>query len=507
MSILKQKVSQLGKRTIKHRSLNVSLWLTLPLWFLSAFLDSTLLADLASIFGLGVLFIWLWSIVGNSFEMIRLLRIASVILAIILNASWLMASLIHQFSIEASIRESLNNSMSSSLEFKYYSLAIIYGTLFSLSLSYLGTLKNVFFIEKRVFRLLLKLPEISARSLSLLLCVFIGIEIALIGLGVIGQRSLNLDVADGKRPFWFVVFEMIPPTQILLNAVLFNLLFYKHKSNNKLLYIVLFASLSITLFLYFNEGRRALVFSVIAFFYWLSFFNAFRPKLWKVCVLSLIIYPLLSQALLFSNFIRSTNSGIDNYRQSAIEVVPQAWENFNAVKENIEIEKGRSVQNLATRPLVAIPLALCIQIASSEKHYTLGENLVNSIIWTLPGPIVPNKADFPILEALLYKHFPIGEFDTANSIYLESYMEFGWLGVIVYPLILYFIWLIVGKMLLSMKYSIIICVFVIAMFFQLFLLDIGEGSLSQYTLALRSSIFLLVFYRLLLLILGRKNII
>jgi len=154
-------------------------------------------------------------------------------------------------------------------------------------------------------------------------------------------------------------------------------------------------------------------------------------------------------------------------------------------------ESRRSAENFATRPLVLNPLARVQRLAPEGKEFLLGENIANSLIWTMPRAVVDDKSDYPVQEDLLYRNFPIGNDDLAESPYLGGYIDFGWLGLFVYPVLLAFLWYLA---LLLMNYPglLPLCsLFYAAVFLPIFALEIGESSLITWFSVTRNSLFLL----------------
>jgi len=475
--------------------------LTLPGWILAWSSNLSYAADVAALWGAALMFKGIWTFIGYPTEMMRFLRLGAIVLCALQNVSWLTASLIHRFVLNIPIGRTLRQIGGVEFSLSAYALAYIFITLFAAMIAYLGSSNWMYKKERRVTYLLTGLKTIPILKLRNILAVLLVAEFYLIASGVIGQRSIVVkDTAEGERTFSVTLFSIILPSQILFNAVFLYLLLIKRNFPKfKFSWMILVVSLSTVLFLYFNKGRSGLFFSILAFGYWLAFFYQTRPKIWKFALVCSIIYPILSQVLLFSNFIRSTNAGIENWKGSAIEVVPKAWERFQSSSNLVEQEKNRTANNLSTRPLVATPLAMSINLPVERKSFMLGENIINSLIWVIPGPLFPNKRDYPIQEALLYKHFPIGEVDTADSLYLSAYTEFGWIGILFYPLFLFSLWVLVVNFVFSIRQLPLIGAICIAYFFQLFLLNIGEGAVSNWLIGFRSVLFLFIIGKIWLL--------
>lgn len=473
---------------------------TCPLWLLSSITGSIALADIASVWGSLIMLLCFFNVIGKSVEMVRFLRIGAIALSIVQNLSWVTASSIHKFSLNLSIEKTLSGAMMGGLTFSNYALAIFYVCVFSTVIAYLGSLKIVNEKEKIVCNSLLQLRDMPIINLRYILTVLTVIDIVLIFTGVIGQRSIIIEGnEEGQQSLWIVLYDSVMPAQIIFNSLLLYRL--QKDESNFFNWIILVLSILFLSYVYFTKGRSAFVFSITAFGYWYYFFLGGKPKVIRLVIIILVLYPIISQILLFSNFIRGVNGFSDWQSRSAIELLPEAWERFSSSTSLLKEEEASTTSNLASRPLVTIPLALCIQYPEERKSFTLGEDIKNSFIWVIPSAIFPDKKSYPIQENLLYQHFRIGrdmEQDTADSIYLSSYTEFSWFGLIIYPSLLFLLWYGMTTLFTSWKLKGFISVINISMFFTLFILNIGEGSIMSWLVALRSFVFWMIIYRLFL---------
>lgn len=464
---------------------------TLPLWIISNLTESTIVADFAALWGGIAMLFWFWKILGIQYEMINLLKVSMATLVFIQNLAWLSSSLLHRFSLNISIEESLKKGLNGGLTFSYFAVSVVYATLFSLALSWMASNKQVRKLEIGLCHKLSNIEKISLNRIVLILVLILIFELVLIFTGVLGQRSIIVEgLQKGERPAWSVFLDSMLPLHLLLNAYFAHRIFTSLRRNYFFI-LVQIVSVAIILFVYFNKGRTSLVFSLLAQAYWFIFFQRTRPNLLKTIPIVYILYLVLSEVLLFSNFIRSNNSGLTNWKGSAIEVVPLAWKRFKDTPSMATIEAARTKRNVSTRALVIIPLALSIQLPEERKDFMFGKGLLHCFIWAIPGPLFPNKSDYPALEILLYQYFPIGTYDTANSIYLSSYTDFGWFGLFLYPFVIWIIWVGILYLLRDKRLKSLFILLVLGMFFQLAILGIGEGSMTSWFIACRT---IFVFY-------------
>jgi len=473
--------------------------LCLPLWFVAFIANNVLLTDAAALWATVILVYWFWNRLGNSIEMIRFLRMGSVVLGLVQNIGWIIASLIHHFFLKRSIEYSLAHLMKGGLDVSYYALSILYITLFCFVLSLIGSHRFFYFLEIKVCEKLYSLKQKPPERLSKFLLCFIFLSIFLIFSGVMGFRSVTVKgLTEGEVPAWLVLYKSILPAQILLTALLLFRIITGKDKRNLVIWLAFSLSLFVLLLVSFTEGRRALFFALIGLLYWYIFFSGKKPRLYLFILLFAVIYPVFSQGILFFNFLRGENGVSDWQTESVVEIIPRAWERFQSSADLLETEKQNTLENLATRPLEATPLALSMQLSSYQKTFTTGENFLNSLIWTIPGPLFPSKKNYPVQEHLLYKHFAIGrdkEEDTVDSIYLTAYTEFSWAGILFYALLAAALWLAVLYLVRAWNADGLILAIIIMIFFKLLFAGIGESSFVEWLTTVRSFLFWIIIHK------------
>lgn len=465
---------------------------TLPLWIVAFIIEEVFIADTAAIFGLCVSLYWLWKQLGNQLEMIRLLRIGSMILVALQNGAWLTSSFIFRFSLDNSIGDAFS-VMGMSLSFYY--LAIIYVTLFSAFLAFLGSSKQIHKPERKIFEFLIRLKDISINKIQVIIVSVAILNIGLIYMGIIGLRTINVDgYEEGTIPAWLVLYKSILPAHIVLCSLFWVKVKDEIFSIRKLQRLgVLVLTISPSLLIFFSEGRKPLVFGLICFTYWTIFFIGKRPYFKKSVIIIVLLFPVLYQITVFFNALRHYDLKTIGDEVSVVEKINAGWA-FYQLADNQEKAQNESIQNLSTRPLVAHPLAKSMELAIGDKSFLFGENILNSAIWATPRPLFPNKGAYPVQEALLYEHFPIGSKDTADSVYLYSYVDFGWFGIFFYPMLIFIMWYSVIKLSELLSVEGIVVIIVVSILFKLVVLSIGEGSLVTWFVAIRSVVAWLLFY-------------
>jgi hypothetical protein len=257
---------------------------------------------------------------------------------------------------------------------------------------------------------------------------------------------------------------------------------------------VIAVSVFLILFINFTQGRSGFIFCALLHLYWTIFFIGRIPRLKKLVPIMLVVLPLLYAGTILNNFMRGdAMQGVDlktvgftAYFSSAVK----SWQTDNVLRA---AENARSSENLASRPLVAHPLAKSMALPEARKSFTLGENLFNSAIWAIPSVLISDKKRYPIQEDLLYAHFPVGTEDTADSPYLYAYVDFGYAGVFIYPVLLAVFW-VAFLLLVRLPYISSLGVLVLACaWIPLFTLSIGEMAMTGWFTMLRNSVIVLPF--------------
>lgn len=458
--------------------------------------NSFYISTIASAFGVYFLGRWLLQILKIRKSLTSILQIGAVFLCFYQNVSWLLTSFINQIILGRSIESVLINLFGNiSLTISGYALAIIFIHLFSLVLSILGNNKKIIRWEQELSEEIYRSVD-RHRKLIVMIGLLVAIaEFLLFYKGIIGQRSVLLEGYENgeQSPLIEILFSLLPFQGLALGYLLSSKM-----QKNVWVWIALIFCLCVYVGISFTKGRRELAFVFINIFTWFCFFNRDTPKFFRIFICLIFFYPVLSKLFLFSNFLRGVN-GYNNLQEySSIELLPTAWNKFTSSNSLIGEEENATTENLSERPLVAIPLAMCINYPPESKSFTLGENLRNSFIWSMPRPIFPNKEKYPIQEDLLYKHFPVyNKVDTSDSVYLVAYTEFSWLGLLIYPCLIFFMWYTALFLLKQSRVFFLFKFISISIFFQLFILNMGEGSLTTWFSTLRSFVFWIILSHIL----------
>lgn len=463
----------------------------MPLWGLAALTSSAALATVAALVGGVICIMWLWSRLGHSKSMIHFLAVGGFILCAVQNFAWLTSAYIHEFTFNISIEEALYTTEGVIIPVGYYSAAVFYVAALSAVLVVLGVSPMVSKNDQWVISKLRELFSISASKIGGLVTGVTLINLVLMVEGVIGGRTLNVEgFSEGAIPWWFFIFESLGAFHLFLNGALGAKLLKERQRGNAhpFLWILFIFSVLVVSFLFFTKGRRLIVYLLLSHGWWMMFFLRSKPRFWVACAAVLFAYPVISETLVFNNFLRSSKAGLIA-DENMLKAIPKVWEEYRKYDDLQQYAEERSTRNMATRPLVARPLASCMALPMNSKSFIWHEDILHSLIWSVPGPIFPDKTKFPLQENLLYSHFPIGSTDTVDSLYLSSYTSFGWFGLVVYPCFVALIWLLVTTLMRTLRIWYLMVAIIAALWLKYFLLSIAEGSTLQIFVNLRSTLF------------------
>jgi hypothetical protein len=151
----------------------------------------------------------------------------------------------------------------------------------------------------------------------------------------------------------------------------------------------------------------------------LHFSRIGRVVLLVVCVV-LVAWPAYF-AVRTASYAAHTNEmpKITDLLDSASEVDEQQMERAHSQQV---IDRAAIITSYAT-------------VEETLRSFCMGQSLTNSILVALPPFLVNKKHLYPSTEALWAEH-GVPENDYANTVLLESYADFGWVGYIVYAGIL-----------------------------------------------------------------------
>jgi hypothetical protein len=464
-----------------------------PFWLLAAALDIESLAHLAAGLGLALGLGWIRALLRNPTLMLGFLKLGGVMLLIIMSLGWLMALFFNLSSLGQNLSTALVVDIGTTLP--AYASAVAYALVFAAVLGALGGLAHIRALEASAVRRFFAARGIRPRKLLILIGVICLLEIWLIFSGVISYRTFAIAGFDEGSIAWHLpMLQIMFAAQAGLNAIAISQIVENTAKRNKLAIALVFTSFLLILFITFTQGRSGFVFCALLHFYWATFFIGKMPNFRAMIPILAITLPLLYTGSLLSNFMRSDAvqgadlkiDGFGTFLGNAIDT----WQSDQTLQA---AEKARSAANLASRPLVANPLAKSMALPDEQKTFLLGENLFNSAIWSIPNFFISSKRAYPVQEELLYQNFPIGINDTADSIYLYAYADFAYMGLLVYPTLIAGIWVFVLLLMRLPHISSLGVVVFSCMWISMFTLSMGESSTITWFVLLRNGIIALPF--------------
>ena len=295
-------------------------------------------------------------------------------------------------------------------------------------------------VENRFQRIVVKKLFLYCHLYSNISLLFLSVFcLILSGLNLIVVRGLGEDFKSdqGILPWWYPL--------ILTLLSLFPVLIVScfRQGLNLLSFRGLLVSVGFIIALYFAalQGRSSLlVFFVSLPLIWLLLFKPLfkiTPKTFTFAIFSILVLwllsPVFSTVFHFINYARTFKGiSIDPSQFLALFI------DFLSDASSLTNASAKSAENLAARPLVLWSLAASISMAINglNSDYLYFQDIVNSLLNSLPRFIYPFKSELLLHETLLYTYFPFSNVDTPDSPYLFSFASFGMLGIVVYPLLI-----------------------------------------------------------------------
>jgi hypothetical protein len=434
---------------------------------------------------------WFWRLFANPVNLVSLLSVGAISLIAILNTGFIMAWSASVIGVQREFQETLNIVH---VSIASYSIAVFYASAFSAILALYGMTPFIRVLEKNLTTRLLSIGVISGGVLLLSIGVCLAIDLLAFKSGVLRFREIVTDGAQQGRLAWFVpILESVFGMQIFLNSVLLER-GSRRCAVNWILLIFGIASMGAVLFVYFNKGRGPFVMALaLHFFYW-CFLRGGRPSMKWMIFLAIGACVAIPPVLAANNYLRSNTTNLENIgvNNNPFEFAAAGFERLHNARV-ASMERASSMENLSTRPLVANPLAKCITMPIEVKTFMYGKNIVNSFIWAVPRLLYHNKIRYSAMEGLLYRYFPDISFlkDTPDSLYLYSYTDFGWAGLVIYPLIVAGLWAIALLMMLCIRNPFSLWL-IFSAWPPMFLLNIGESSATAWFLTERNTLMLLI---------------
>jgi len=321
-----------------------------------------------------------------------------------------------------------------------YSLALSYGLIYILVADFLS---NATYLRKAELKLISAFQQIRPNTFfvdnfkyfTLILCLLISLYASVSFAGLFQNRSIsNYSIIESSLPWWHPLLtsllSLFPP---LISIVVFT-------KTRKSAWIYLIIILGFLTGFYFAAiaGRS----SIVVFFAQLAT-SCFALRIFKQRLKLDIRLIMTVIVLMFALYlIGLVTSFLQYIRVSTTEVNPIIlfdlflnYLNYQSVLSDSSIS-----DNLSSRPLLLWPLAAAISMSDNRPNidYMYFQDIWNSFLTTIPGPLFPEKSSIIVNENLLYRYFPFADYniDVADTPFLYAFASFGVLGIFIYPLII-----------------------------------------------------------------------
>ncbi|MBC8153821.1 MAG: hypothetical protein H7Z72_13010 [Bacteroidetes bacterium] len=310
-------------------------------------------------------------------------------------------------------------------------LAQAYTNLFALALFLIGVRLQQWGWPDRIqenvaYCLREKKATVIAFVILILVC-----QAYLVGAGVVvyGGRAITTE-GEPTHPLLALLLPIAP-------VVPFVLAHYGHRAYKtgrftQLLLCVLL--LFIDLFWFFLFGRRTTIFFFIVLFTGFFFGHQLSVAyLLKHAVLILFIGYAALQAADTYHKVRIAYSFQEAQRMNLAEV----FSGLSAV-DTEKYQKLRNMNMAARASYSSMALGQFVNLFRTTKHEPLrGQVLLSSVLLATPGDLLVDKKTIPAKEVLYERTYSVGLTDISETLYLESFIDFGWLGFLLYPAFLF----------------------------------------------------------------------
>ena len=243
----------------------------------------------------------------------------------------------------------------------------------------------------------------------------------------------------------------VPPIIFVLGFLLLKLKEFESNNLAKLLYL----SIAITQLMWFITiaSRREFAFSALIFLFGVRISLLGKPikfslrNIFRLAFITVMVIVIAFLGIQITSFMRFLlHEGVDFKSQSITENFSDLAREFfnyffgnNETLFNLGEFESKLSQNLSTRPFVLSGFAMILERLADEP-LLLGEDLSSNFLKSIPGFLFPGKYSLLTLESLYRARLDISEAelrDLANSFYLSAFADFSWLGLFIYPVIIY----------------------------------------------------------------------
>jgi hypothetical protein len=142
-----------------------------------------------------------------------------------------------------------------------------------------------------------------------------------------------------------------------------------------------------------------------------------------------------------------------------------------------------------------------------SNEFLNGRLLFSQFIQVIPSVIYLRKVDHATQEDLIATktNSPLYFMDTVDSLHSYSYIDFGFLGLIIYPLIINFLIFIFYKIITIKNLTNLTAIFITALILELITIRSIETNLTYWFVLIRNLFVFMFFFNFLLSKLDKKD--
>lgn len=172
-----------------------------------------------------------------------------------------------------------------------------------------------------------------------------------------------------------------------------------------------------------------------------------------------------------------------------VSTVTQLYLESDSEELKVANEFNKEVRALSTTAAVSKYDKI---LRSQDVRYGYGFEIYNSLLRATPSGYFVDKAETPVMEGLasiLTNNAVKYDWDIGDSLILESMIDFGYWGVLIYPLVLFIILGIAYLLAVLWKDPIVMLVFMVTVFFSIW--SMAEGGIGVLFLTFRVNLLIL----------------
>ena len=432
-------------------------------------------------------------------------QISSIFLIILTQLTFIITYILSKLFYDLSFNNFLNYFFFCDL--KSYALANIYLSFFSISLIYFSRVvpsNLIVSVREKInnFNFNFDNNKIYLLILSCIIIEFFYLFSGRLGSQLSGgfivkDAEFVQDLNEYDDVTWYTQFYYF----IITFHLFLNLLFFsnKNKTSNLTFYLILISLILNFLFYGFFVRRMAVQFFIILIFFFVFFKKVnITPKF---IIFGFLIFLIVFQFTNFLQTIRVNESYNLTSNKTLLEILKEGKVQEYFFEDKDYSSNGVQItSNISKRLLNNHELASLFYHEIDDINILKGQLLLNHFIRAIPSKVFPSKHNYPIAEPLIatITNSPLYIKDTTDSFQSFSYADFGIFGLIIYPLVLNFLFLIFYKII---NLKIIIntnSLFIIMLFFPLYSIRITEINITDWLVLLRNIIIFIFIFNLVL---------